>query len=73
MRPLRATSATAPGIFPASISPRSARLTRSSRSDESPTSSGLAVGRPWAQTIPLRKTTLTSVRRAISRFIAYLP
>ena len=38
------------GILPASISPRSARVTRSSRSDESPTCSGFAVGSPCAQT-----------------------
>ena len=48
---LEATSATAPGILPASISLRRARLTRSSRSDERPTSSGFAVGSPWARAI----------------------
>src|SRR5262245_27698911 len=72
-RPLRATRATAPGILPASISDCRAWLTRWSRSDESPTSSGLAVGRPCAHSGPVRKRKVSRDRRATDRFIAHPP
>ena len=44
---------------------RSARLTRSSRSDDNPTCSGFAVGRPWAPTWVTKTTRLISVTSAI--------
>jgi len=47
-RPLRATTTTAPGIRPRSTSTRSTCPMRSSRSDDSPTCSGFAVGRSLA-------------------------
>ena len=50
MRPLLATSTTAPGIRPRSTSARNTAQMRARRSEDSPTCSGFATGRPSAPT-----------------------
>ncbi len=67
--PRRATSATAPGYRPFAISPLTTSVTRASFWDDSPTSSGLTVGRPWAQPCAAKETRTSSVRSATGFFM----
>src|SRR6266849_3814453 len=67
MRPLRAMTATAPGIFFAWISSWNAFPIRPSRSLESPTSSGRAVGSASAHDRELKRMVETTSTPRIRR------
>src|SRR5439155_18976605 len=71
--PLRATRATAPGYWPLATSAFRTWVARASRSDESPISSGLAVGRASAQTRVVKKRPMRVVMRAANLVMADLP
>src|SRR6266581_7690985 len=65
--PWRAISSTAPGILFCSISLPSHFVTRSSRSDDSPTVSGLTRGKSWAAATPGATPITTTIINATKR------
>src|SRR5262249_33887190 len=62
--PWRATSSTAPGMTPFSTSFLSVVVIRARRSDDSPTCSGLALGRLWAWAAVTVSTNSRAARNA---------